>query len=109
MCRPEEQAQRRSVRGAHRTHVVAARIAGYWIELPTQSDLSGRVCHGTGAAGKRDQRSKPSVSGRQIDRPGVSPKDFIAALQSDDAVPGEKEIVGTSGSPFGMILSMVKR
>src|SRR5690348_4509158 len=30
------------------------------------------------------------MTGRQIDRSGVSPKDFIAALQTDDAVAGEE-------------------
>jgi len=70
----------RSLRGAHGADVIATRCSGDRIELPTQSDLSSGVCHRTRAAGKRDQRSKPTMSGRQIDRSSVRPKELIAAL-----------------------------
>jgi len=84
-----EKAPPRSLGYAHRADVVAACGAGHRVEFSTQPDLAGRACHGAGATGKRDQRRESSLSGWQIDRSGVGTKEFITALQSDDAVPGE--------------------
>jgi len=66
-----------SFRRTHAAEVIAAGRPSYGIELSAQADLAACICHSTGAASKRDQRSETAPARRQVDGAGIGPEDLI--------------------------------